>query len=91
MTPEARLKETVEEKLNLKGVMCPLNFVKIKLKLEEMSEGQRLEVIVDDGEPMRNVPRSVKEEGHRILKAEKLADNGFKLVIVKNGDDWDGR
>jgi tRNA 2-thiouridine synthesizing protein A len=91
MTPEARLKETTDQKLNLKGVKCPLNFVKIKLKLEQMREGQRLEVIVDDGEPMRNVPRSVKEEGHRIVKAEKLADNGFKLLIVKNGDDWNGR
>ena len=34
---------------------------------------------------MRNVPRSVKEEGHRILKVEKLDDNTYKLLIRNGG------
>ncbi|MEK6713072.1 MAG: sulfurtransferase TusA family protein, partial [Nitrospirota bacterium] len=61
--------ETVnpDDTLDLKGVLCPINFVKTKLKLEEMEVGQVLEVILDDGEPMRNVPRSVKAEGHKII------------------------
>jgi len=71
-----------DEKLDLRGVACPLNFVKTKLKLEEMQSGQVLEVIIDDGEAVRNVPRSVKEEGHQIIKVEKL-DNAFKLLIKK--------
>jgi len=68
--------------LNLEGVACPNNFVKTKLKLEEMGEGQILEVILDDGEPIRNVPRAVKEEGHEIVKVEKLGRT-FKLLIKK--------
>lgn len=72
----------IDEKLDLRGVACPLNFVKTKLKLEEMQSGQVLEVIIDDGEAVRNVPRSVKEEGHQIIKVEKL-DNAFKLLIKK--------
>lgn len=72
-----------DEKLDLRGVLCPINFVQTKLKLEEMEVDQVLEVILDDGEPMRNVPRSVKEEGHRIVKVEKLPDNSYKLLIRK--------
>lgn len=77
----------VDDSLNLKGALCPINFVKAKLKLEQMQAGQVLELILDDGEPMQNVPRSIKEEGHKIIKAEKLADNSFKLLIRKGGAD----
>ncbi|MFQ3675456.1 MAG: sulfurtransferase TusA family protein [Endomicrobiia bacterium] len=59
-----------------------MNFVKTKLKLEEMQKDEILEVLLDDGEPIINVPRSVKEEGHKILKVEKV-DNAFRLLIKK--------
>lgn len=72
----------VDKYINLKGVKCPLNFVKTKLELETMDAGEVLEVELDDGEPITNVTASVKEEGHRILKAEKMADH-WKLVIKK--------
>ena len=68
--------------LDLRGVVCPINFVKTKLKLEEMGKGQILEIVIDPGEPMANVPRSIKEEGHRIIKVEKV-DNHFRLLIEK--------
>jgi tRNA 2-thiouridine synthesizing protein A len=71
-----------DEILNLEGVVCPNNFVKTKLKLEGMQEGQVLEVILDDGEPIKNVPRAVKEEGHEIIAVEKL-DNKWRLLIKK--------
>ncbi|MFQ5965382.1 MAG: sulfurtransferase TusA family protein [Candidatus Scalinduaceae bacterium] len=73
---------TVDEKIDLRGVLCPINFVKTKLKLEMMEGGQILEVILDDGEPMRSVPRSVKEEGHEIIKVEKV-DGCYKILIKK--------
>ncbi len=68
--------------LDLRGVVCPINFVKTKLKLEEMNKGQILEIVIDPGEPMANVPRSVKEEGHKVIKVNKI--NGhFRLLIEK--------
>lgn len=72
----------VDAKLDLKGEVCPYNFVKTKLKLEELEAGQVLEVILDEGEPVRNVPRSVKEEGHEIIKVEKV-NGAFRLLIRK--------
>ncbi len=68
--------------LDLSGVKCPINFVKTKLKLEDMETGQLLEVIVDDGEPIRSVPKSLKDEGHKILKVDDL-EGRFKLLIRK--------
>ncbi len=72
-----------DEEIDLRGVLCPINFVKTKLKLEMMEGGQVLEVTLDNGEPMRNVPRSVKEEGHKIVKVEKFGD-GYKIYIKKS-------
>lgn len=74
-----------DERLDLRGVLCPLNFVETKLKLEEMEEGHVLEVILDDGDPIRNVPRSVKQEGHRILEVRRLEDDSYRLLIRKVG------
>ncbi|MBI5143500.1 MAG: sulfurtransferase TusA family protein [Candidatus Omnitrophica bacterium] len=68
--------------LDLRGIVCPTNFVKTKLKLEEMNQGQVLEIVIDSGEPIANVPRSIKEEGHKIIKAEKVNDH-FRLLIEK--------
>jgi len=82
---EERPGEKIDDRLDLKGVICPINFVKAKLKLEEMEDGQNLEIIIDDGEPMQNVPRSIKEEGHKIIKVEKLSDGSFRLLIRKGG------
>lgn len=73
---------TPNASLDLRGVVCPINFVKTKLKLEEMHEGEILEIVIDAGEPMANVPRSIKEEGHRIIKVDKLG-NHFRLLIEK--------
>lgn len=58
--------------LDLSGVVCPMNFVKTKLRLELMESGQILDVLLDKGEPIKNVPRSVKNEGHKIRHAEDL-------------------
>jgi tRNA 2-thiouridine synthesizing protein A len=74
-------KNVPDDQIDLRGVLCPINFVKTKLKLEMMDSGQVLEVVLDDGEPIRSVPRSVKEEGHKIVKVENL--NGYFRLWIK--------
>lgn len=73
----------VDDTLDLRGVLCPINFVKTKLKLETMETGGHLEVLLDEGDPISNVPRSVKDEGHTILKVEKPGEGFYKIVIKK--------
>lgn len=66
--------------IDLTGVVCPINFVKTKLRLEMMESGEILQVTLDKGEPLRNVPRSVRNEGHRILHAEDRGDQAMLWI-----------
>lgn len=72
----------IKKRLDLHGVVCPINFAKTKLALEELEPGELLEVILDEGDAMLNVPRSLKEEGHRIVKVEPSGET-FRVVIEK--------
>ncbi|TET52727.1 MAG: sulfurtransferase TusA family protein [Actinobacteria bacterium] len=67
---------------DLSGVPCPINFVKTKLKLEELTSGDTLEVLLDDGEPISSVPRAVKDEGHKVLKVEPEGKQ-YKVLIER--------
>ncbi len=85
--PKAAGGETRPEKgpakpYDLRGVACPMNFVKTKLRLEQMDAGEKLEVWVDQGEPERNVPRSVEQEGHKILEQGDM-NEFYRIVIEK--------
>ena len=70
---------------DLRGVMCPLNYVKTKLKLEMMDDGDRLEVWLDAGDPIKNVPMSLRNDGHKVLAEEPLAADAqhFKVLVEK--------
>ena len=74
-----------DEELDLRGVICPYNFVKTKLKLETMEPGQTLAVILDDGDPIHNVPRSVSNDGHTVLHQERLA-KAFRVIIRRRAE-----
>ena len=71
-----------DQTMDLRGTPCPLNWVKAKLRLEEMRSGQKLEILLDEGEPIQNVSRTIKSEGHRILQALSH-DNYVQLLIEK--------
>jgi sulfite reductase (ferredoxin) len=70
---------------DLRGVACPLNYVKTKLKLEMMDAGEQLEVWLDAGEPIKNVPLSLRNDGHKILIQEPLEPEAahFKILVEK--------
>ena len=67
---------------DFRGVACPMNFVKTKIELSSMQSGQLLEILLDDGQPIQNVPGSVRQEGHEVLATEKV-DNYWKVLIRK--------
>lgn len=72
--------------IDLRGVSCPTNFVKAKLALEELDDGQQAEILLDDGEPVKNVPRSLKAEGHKLLGL-KQADAGHYILTIEKHDE----
>ena len=61
----------IDDTVDITDVVCPVTFVKAKVALEELDEGQILSIRMNDGEPVQNVPRSIKEEGHQILKLDR--------------------
>jgi TusA-related sulfurtransferase len=63
--------------LDLTGVPCPINWVRARLALEELPAGERLDVLLDPGEPLDSVPRSAREDGHHV------ALDGNRVTIVK--------
>jgi len=57
----------LEQTIDITGEVCPMTFVRTKLRLERMQPGELLHVRLRGEEPLRNVPRAAREEGHIIL------------------------
>ncbi|MFQ5712982.1 MAG: sulfurtransferase TusA family protein [Candidatus Scalinduaceae bacterium] len=75
-----------DKAIDLKGEVCPYTFVKSKLALEEMGLDQVLEVVVDHEPAVENVPRSLKNEGQKILAVDKINDTDWKILVKKEKD-----
>jgi TusA-related sulfurtransferase len=67
--------------IDITGEVCPMTFVRTKLKLERMRSGEVLSVRLRGEEPLRNVPRAAREEGHAILGIE--ADGEAHIVTIR--------
>jgi tRNA 2-thiouridine synthesizing protein A len=61
--------------IDITGEVCPMTFVRTKLRLERMRPGEVLRVRLKGEEPLRNVPRSARDEGHVILGVEPAGDS----------------
>ena len=70
-------------RLDITAYVCPMTFVKTKLQLEEMEEGETLGLTIRRGESYKNVTRSVHDEGHRILGEESIDKEVVRLIIEK--------
>jgi TusA-related sulfurtransferase len=76
----------VDDVVDITDVVCPVTFVKAKVALDELEDGQILSIRMNDGEPVLNVPRSIKDEGHKILKLLDNGDGTYTLVVKKCGE-----
>lgn len=71
--------------IDLRGVSCPTNFVKAKLALELLEAGEKVEFLLDEGEPVKNVPRSLKAEGHKLLGLREV--EGYYVLTLEKGEE----
>jgi TusA-related sulfurtransferase len=62
---------------------CPMTFVKTKMQLEMMEEDDILEILLTEGEPLDNVPRTAADQGFQVLETTHVKDNIYKVVIKK--------
>lgn len=71
------------EQVDITDKVCPMTFVKAKVTIDELDNGEVLAIRMNDGEPVQNVPRSMKEEGHKILKLQENEDGTYTLYVRK--------
>lgn len=80
--PVKEVKAETTRVKDLRGVACPFNFVKTKIELSTLKSGDLLEIWLDDGHPIENVPGSVRNEGHEVVSATPVQDY-WKVLIRK--------
>ena len=74
-----------ETRVDITSDVCPMTFVRVKLALERMAPDATLIVRLNDGEPLRNVPRSARAEGYRVeeLGPERSGGRVHHLRITR--------
>lgn len=70
-----------DAQLDLRGTPCPINFVRTKLRLEQMAAGALLEVWLDQGEPIEQVPDSLTMAGYKVEQIKDCA--GYFTLLVR--------
>ncbi|WP_286944918.1 sulfurtransferase TusA family protein [Acetobacterium sp. UBA5834] len=76
----------ITDQVDITDVVCPLTFVKAKVAIEELEVGEILSIRLNEGEPVQNIPRSLKEEGHKVLKLIDNEDGTYNLLVRKAED-----
>lgn len=71
--------------VDITKVVCPVTFVKAKVAIEDLDKGQILEIRMNEGEPIQNMPRSLKDEGHKVIEVINNGD-GTYTIFVEKGD-----
>jgi len=72
-----------EHVLDITSEVCPMTYVRTKLKLESLPAGAVLAVLIKGDEPLRNIPRNVRADGHEVLGVEELGGGVHRLVLRK--------
>lgn len=78
-------KQSADVELDITGEVCPMTFVRTRLALDRMAPGQTLLVRLRGDEPLRNVPRTAREQGHEVLSLTTDADGVSQLLLRRGG------
>jgi tRNA 2-thiouridine synthesizing protein A len=80
MTDEIKIDKTID----IRGQVCPYTFVRSKLAIEKMNLGEVLEIVTDHKPASENVPRSMENEGQKVLKIEQTSEKEWHIVVRKD-------
>jgi TusA-related sulfurtransferase len=71
------------KQLDITKEHCPMTFVKTKIELAKLLSGDTLEVLVTEGEPLENIPKSSTEQGFKVIEVTHVAGSTHKIIIQK--------
>ncbi len=80
MSDEIKIDKTID----IRGQVCPYTFVRSKLAIEKMNLGEVLEIILDHKPAIENVPKSMENEGQKVLKVEQTGEKEWHIVVRKD-------
>lgn len=77
----------VRHRIDITREVCPMTYVRVKLAMETLDDGATLEVLLRGAEPLKNVPRSARDDGHEIVSlAEHDAGTALLTLVVRHGE-----
>ena len=77
-------KKAADQELDISNEVCPMTFVRTRLVLDRMAPGETLLVRLKGDEPLRNVPRTAREQGHEIISLE-MGSDGISRLLLRRG------
>jgi TusA-related sulfurtransferase len=75
------LSEALE--VDLRGIPCPLNWARAKVRLEAARRGERFAFVVDDPRSRRDLPRAAEAEAYAVVEVEELGAGGWRIIVEK--------
>jgi len=69
-------------RLDLRGLKCPLNWAKAKVRLEGIQRGEVLELTLDDPRGARDIPAAAEAEGYLVIESSAI-EGGWRIRIEK--------
>jgi tRNA 2-thiouridine synthesizing protein A len=67
------------ETLDLRGVRCPLSWARAKVRLETLTAGQEIDLLLDDPQGAADIPRAAEAAGHHVVG---VTDEGGRWRIT---------
>lgn len=71
------------ERLDLRGVRCPLNWAKARVRLEQLASHAVLELIIDDPRGVRDIPRAAEASGYLVTDVIAADERCWRIRIVR--------
>ncbi len=73
-----------DRELDIRTELCPMTFVRTRLALDRMEPGQVLLVHLRGAEPLANVPRTAREQGHEVISLTH-GPTGDAVLLLRRG------
>lgn len=83
-SPDMAKSKAADRVLDITHEVCPMTFVRTRLALDRMAPGEVLLVLLQGDEPLRNVPRTAREQGHEILE-QHVGEDGVTRLLIRKG------
>lgn len=67
--------------LDLRGVKCPLSWARARARLAAMARGEELDLLLDDPQGARDIPRAAEACGHHVIAV--VAERGLWRITIE--------